>query len=249
VLKFEGGAASALSGLHIHTLGEDGWFDGAALRAALPPNDPHFAPATLVAIENTHNVAGGTLFPPDALASVVAEARRAGLALHLDGARLWNAAVASGRAPAELAAPFDTVSVCLSKGLGAPVGSLVATSQALVGKLRRARKQLGGGMRQAGVLAAAGLHALDHHVPRLADDHANAARLARGLAALGIATNAPATNIVLFETPDALRFAAAARERGVLVGPRDARWLRAVTHLDVSAADVDDALERLRAIV
>ena len=248
ILKYEGGAASALSGLHIHTLGADGWFDERDLRDALPPNDPHFAPASLVAIENTHNVAGGTIFPADALARVVATARDAKLALHLDGARLWNAAVATGRTPAELAAPFDTVSVCLSKGLGAPVGSLVATSQALVAKLRRVRKQLGGGMRQAGVLAAAGMHALEHHLERLRDDHANARKLAAGLSALGFKTNAPETNIVLFETADSGRFSAEARARGVLVGARDAHWLRAVTHLDVSASDVDDALARLRGL-
>jgi threonine aldolase len=248
ILKYEGGAAAALSGLHIATLGANGVFDGDAVRAALPPSDPHFAPATLVAVENTHNVAGGTIFPDDALASVVAAARDAGLALHLDGARLWNAAVATQRAPAQLAAPFDTISVCLSKGLGAPVGSLVATSHALAQKLRRARKQLGGGMRQAGVLAAAGLHALEHHVERLRDDHANARRLSSGLALLGLETNTPATNIVLFRAQSSARFQADARARGVLVGVRDAHWLRAVTHLDVSASDVDDALARLRGL-
>ncbi|HEY8120810.1 MAG TPA: GntG family PLP-dependent aldolase [Myxococcota bacterium] len=246
ILKYEGGAASALSGLHIQTIGANGRFDERELRAALPPNDPHFAPATLVAIENTHNVSGGTIFPAPELARVAAAARDARLALHLDGARLWNAAVATGRTPAELAAPFDTVSVCLSKGLGAPVGSLVAASQVLVAKLRRVRKQLGGGMRQAGVLAAAGLHALAHHVERLADDHANARRLASGLAALGFETNAPETNIVLFKSADAARYSAEARARGVLVGTRDAHWLRAVTHLDVSASDIDEALARMR---
>ena len=245
ILKYEGGAAAALSGLHIHTLGADGWFDERELRAALPPSDPHFAPATLVAIENTHNVAGGTIFPADALGRVIAAARDAKLALHLDGARLWNAAVATGRAPADFAAPFDTVSVCLSKGLGAPVGSLVATSHALVARLKRVRKQLGGGMRQAGVLAAAGMHALEHHSARLRDDHANARKLAAGLSALGFETNAPETNIVLFKTADSARFSALARARGVLVGARDALWLRAVTHLDLSAADIDDALGRL----
>jgi threonine aldolase len=248
ILKYEGGAASALSGLQIHALGDAGVFDADALRAALPPNDPHFAPVTLVAIENTHNVAGGAIFPADALARVVAAAREARLALHLDGARLWNAAIATGRSPAELAAPFDTVSVCLSKGLGAPAGSLVATSQALAIRLRRIRKQLGGGMRQAGVLAAAGLHALEHHVERLRDDHANARRLASGLRALGFETNAPETNIVLLRTADSARFAAEARARGVLVGARDGHWVRAVTHLDVSARDVDDALARLRGL-
>jgi threonine aldolase len=246
ILKYEGGAAAALSGLHITTLGANGVFDGDALRAALPPSDPHFAPVTLVAIENTHNVAGGTIFPDDALASVVAAAREAGVALHLDGARLWNAAVATARAPAQLAAPFDTVSVCLSKGLGAPVGSLVATTHALAEKLRRARKQLGGGMRQAGMLAAAGLYALEHHVERLRDDHASAKRLAAGLAALGFETRAPETNIVLFRAESSARLQAEARARGVLVGVRDAHWLRAVTHLDVSPSDVEATLERLR---
>jgi threonine aldolase len=248
ILKYEGGAAAALSGLHIATLGSGGSFDADELRAAVPPSDPHFAPATLVAIENTHNVAGGTIFPAEMLARVVAAAREAQLALHLDGARLWNAAVASGRTPAELAAPFDTVSVCLSKGLGAPVGSLVATSQALAARLRRMRKQLGGGMRQAGVLAAAGLHALEHHVERLRDDHANARRLASGLRELGFETNAPETNIVLVKSADSARFVAEARARGVRMGVRDARWLRAVTHLDVSASDVEEALSRLRGL-
>jgi threonine aldolase len=248
VLRYEGGAAAALSGLQIATLGGDGWFDGDMVRAALPPRDPHFAPVTLIAVENTHNVAGGTIFPSDALQSLAAVAREAGVALHLDGARLWNAAIASALSPAELAAPFDTVSVCLSKGLGAPAGSLVASTRARVERLLRIRKQLGGGMRQAGVLAAAGAHALAHHVERLRDDHANARRLAQGLAALGHATNQPQTNIVLFESADAARFVQRARSRGVLVGARDARWLRAVTHLDVSAEDVSDALERLRGL-
>ena len=248
VLRYEGGAAAALSGLQIATLGEEGWFDGESVRAALPPRDPHFAPVTLIAVENTHNVAGGTIFPSDALASVVAVAREAGVALHLDGARLWNAAIASGAEPAQLAAPFDTVSVCLSKGLGAPAGSLVASSSERVERLRRIRKQLGGGMRQAGILAAAGAHALSHHLARLRDDHAHARRLAAGLLALGHATNDPQTNIVLFASQDAARFTQRARARGVLVGARDARWLRAVTHLDVSAEDVEEALERLRGV-
>jgi threonine aldolase len=248
VLKYEGGAAAGLSGLHIATLGSGGAFDADELRAALPPTDPHFAPVALVAVENTHNVSGGTIFPPDALARVVAAARDAQLALHLDGARLRNAAVASGAPPAALAAPFDTVSVCLSKGLGAPVGSLVAASRGRVERLRRIRKQLGGGMRQAGVLAAAGLHALEHHVARLAEDHANAKRLAAGLAALGLETNAPQTNIVLARVHDSARYVAEARARGVLLGVRDAHWLRAVTHLDASAQDVEDALAKLRGL-
>jgi threonine aldolase len=246
VLKHESGAASALSGLQIRTIGARGAFDGADVRACLAPRDPYFAPVTLLAVENTHNAAGGRVFPPDLLKDAVRAAREAGLALHLDGARLWNAGVASGAALAELTAPFDTVSVCLSKGLGAPAGSLVATSRERLPRLLRIRKMLGGGMRQAGILAAAGLHALDHHVERLAQDHANARALASGLAALGCEVDpAPETNIVLFATPDALAFARRARERGVWMNPVDARRLRAVTHLDVGADDVAEALQRL----
>jgi threonine aldolase len=179
----------------------------------------------------------------------VTHRREAGLALHCDGARLWNAAVAQGLPPAALAAPFDTVSVCLSKGLGAPVGSLVAGSLELVTRLRRIRKQLGGGMRQAGVIAAAGLFALDHHVTRLAEDHANAQRLAHGLTGLGFdVEGAPETNIVMFRVERDAAFLSKARERGVLLSRPDPGRLRAVTHLDVTAADVEDALERIRGI-
>jgi threonine aldolase len=246
VLEYESGAASALSGVQILTVGADGAFGPDEIRSALRPPEVHLAPVTLVAVENTHNTAGGRVFPPDLLAQVTAAAREAGLSLHLDGARLFNAAVACGKPPAELAAHFDTVSVCLSKGLGAPVGSLVATGREQVARLRRVRKMLGGGMRQAGVLAAAGLHALEHHVERLADDHANARRLARGLAELGCAVERePETNIVIFGVPDPARFLREARRRGVWIHLLDAARLRAVTHLDVSAQDVADALGRI----
>jgi threonine aldolase len=247
ILRAEGGAASALSGLQIETIGSGGAFGPDDVRAALHPPDVHYAPTTLLAIENTHNAAGGRIFRPDALDAAQRAAREAGLALHCDGARLWNAAVALGLPPAALAVPFDTVSVCLSKGLGAPLGSLVAGSAELVAKLRRIRKQLGGGMRQAGVVAAAGSYALDHHLARLAEDHANARRLASGLAALGCAVEAePETNIVMFRVADPGAFQRAARERGVLFSRTSPHALRAVTHLDVAAADVDEALERLR---
>lgn len=249
VLRAEGGAASALSGLQIETIGSGGVFTPEEVRAALAPNDVHCAPTTLLAVENTHNAAGGRVLAPDALEAVARAAREAGLALHCDGARLWNAAVALGVAPAALAAPFDTVSVCLSKGLGAPLGSLVAGSPELVERLRRIRKQLGGGMRQAGVVAAAGLFALDHHLPRLAEDHANARRLARGLAEIGCGlVETPETNIVMLRVPEPAALQRRARERGVLLSRIGRSLLRAVTHLDVSAADVDEALERLRSI-
>jgi threonine aldolase len=247
ILRAEGGAASALSGLQIRTIGQGGVFGAHDVHAVLHPDDVHVAPTTLLAFENTHNFAGGRVFPTHLLAEATRAARDAGLALHLDGARLWNAAVALGVDLASLAAPFDTVSVCLSKGLGAPVGSLVAGTHEHVGRLRRIRKMYGGGMRQAGVLAAAGLFALDHHVARLAEDHANARRLARGLAALGFTPDGePETNIVMFRAADDPPFQQAARERGVLLSRAGPGRLRAVTHLDVPRADVDEALDRLK---
>ncbi|MBW2242267.1 MAG: aminotransferase class I/II-fold pyridoxal phosphate-dependent enzyme [Deltaproteobacteria bacterium] len=248
IQRFEAGAAAGLSGLHIERLGDEGRFDAAQLRAALPPDDPHFAPASVVAIENTHNAAGGRVFPKDMLDAIVVLARERGLSLHLDGARLFNAAVASGRPPAELAAPFDTVSVCLSKGLGAPVGSVVATNASRMGALLRIRKMLGGGMRQAGMLAAAGLYALEHHVERLAKDHTNASRLAEGLAELGCEVTAPETNIVMFRVPDLEGFLTGAANCGVRVGRFDATRLRAVTHLDISAEDIGEALTRMKGL-
>jgi threonine aldolase len=249
ILKYEAGAASALSGLQIKTIGRAGSFTPDEVRAALHPSDLHFAPTTLLAVENTHNAAGGRVFRPEPLAHATQAAREAGLALHCDGARLWNAAIAQGLAPAVLAAPFDTVSVCLSKGLGAPVGSLVAGSLELVARLRRIRKLLGGGMRQAGVIAAAGSFALEHQLTRLVEDHAHAQLLARGLAELGLEVEGtPETNIVMFRVADAA-FHARAREHGVLLSRTDPDRLRAVTHLDVTAADVEEALERIRLAV
>jgi threonine aldolase len=245
---YEGGAAAAVAGVQITQVGEDGLFGADDVRGAIAPDDSHFARTRLVCVENTHNRSGGRVFPLEAIRAIARVARDRGLAMHLDGARIWNAEVATGIPVAEWAAEFDSVAFCLSKGLGAPVGSLVAGTRQFVRRARRFRKQLGGGMRQAGILAAAGLFALEHNVKRLADDHANARRLAAGLAELpGIEVpRAPETNMVFFCAPDAARFAARARELGVLVGAIDARTLRAVTHLDVSAADVDQALARLR---
>jgi threonine aldolase len=188
------------------------------------------------------------VFPIDQLRHIAVAARDRTLALHLDGARLFNAAVASGMPVARWAEPFDTVSICLSKGLGAPVGSLVASTAAIVDRVHRIRKMLGGGMRQAGILAAAGLHALENHVERLAEDHANARRLAAGLEGLGLSVApAPETNIVLFRVPDTRRFAKAVWERGVRMNPVAEGVFRAVTHLDVTAEGVDEALSRIEA--
>jgi threonine aldolase len=205
---------------------------------------------TALFIENTHNRGGGRVFPLDQLKDVASVAKQHGLALHLDGARLWNAVVATGIPASVWAEPFDSVTFCLSKGLGAPVGSLVCGSAALIQRVHRARKLLGGGMRQAGILAAAGLHALEHHVARLADDHANARRLADGLAKLGFAVDPPPeTNMVLFRVEDGAAFLRETRARGLLVGPVAAGRFRAVTHLDVSEADIDEALARIEEVV
>jgi threonine aldolase len=245
VLEAESAAAAALSGLHIRPIGHGGFFEPDEVRAAATGDaDPHVAPSRVLAVENTHNAAGGRIFPFEQLGAVAEAARERGLLLHLDGARLWNAAVASGIPLADWARPFDTVSVCLSKGLGAPAGSLVCAPRARLRELVRIRKMLGGGMRQAGILAAAGLHALDHHVKRLAEDHAHARRLAEGLAALGLDVAPPETNLVFFRAAERGLVEAAAR-RGVWMLPFSAGRIRAVTHLDVSAADVEEALGRI----
>jgi threonine aldolase len=250
ILKYEAGAASALSGLQIKTIGAEGIFDASDVRENMHPDEQHFAPTTVVAVENTHNMAGGRIFPADLLEEVVKVARDAGLRLHLDGARLFNAAVASGTDPARLAEHFETVSICLSKGLGAPVGSLVGASFERIHQLRRIRKMFGGGMRQAGFLAAAGIHALEHHVERLAEDHANARFLAEGLERLGLAVRGtPETNMVNFDFEDTLALVRGTRARHLLINPTAPGRFRAVTHLDVSSSDLEEALERLGAVL
>jgi threonine aldolase len=208
---------------------------------------------SLVALENTHNRGGGKLFPERDVAEIARTARELGLALHLDGARLWNASIASGRSLAELAAPFDTVSVCFSKGLGAPVGSALCSTRDAVARARRFRKMLGGGMRQAGILAAAALYALEHHRQRLAQDHEHAALLARELERAGYPLDPAAveTNVVIFELEagDAAAVVAAVKERGLLVGAVGARRIRAVTHLDVDGDACARAADILAAAV
>ncbi|MGD9763718.1 MAG: low-specificity L-threonine aldolase [Candidatus Binatia bacterium] len=246
IQRHESGGAAAHAGVQIQSIGSGGFFSAEEVIAAQPPPDHHFAPVAAVAVENTHNMAGGRVFPFDALRAIASVARERGLKLHLDGARLWNAVVASGIAARRWTEGFDTVSFCLSKGLGAPVGSLVCGSAAVIDRIHRVRKMLGGGMRQAGILAAAGVYALEHNIPRLADDHRNAARLARGLADLGLAVAPwPETNIVRFSAADAAGFSRALRARGVLVNALDQHRLRAVTHLDASAEDIEDALGRI----
>jgi len=245
VLLYEQGGAAALAGLQIETLGTGGLFDADDVAAAIHPDEQHLARTTLVTVENTHNTGGGRVFPLEAIRAIARTARDRGLALHLDGARLFNAEVATGVPAADWAAEFDTVTFCLSKGLGAPVGSVVCASAERIREIHRARKLLGGGMRQVGMLAAAGLHALEHHVEWLADDHRNARRLAEGLAALDVEVRGePETNMVYFHVEHAAGFVRETRARDLWINPLESRVFRAVTHLDVDADDVEDALGR-----
>jgi threonine aldolase len=252
IFRYELGGPAVHSGLVMTSLEtEDGRFTAEQLREAVsPPGDLHMAPTRLVCVENTHNGGGGRVWPLAQVREVTAEARRHGLAAHLDGARLLNAAVASGVPAAEYGREFDTVSLCLSKALGCPLGALVAGSRERMGKARRLKHLFGGAMRQAGIVAAAGLYALDNHVERLADDHANARRLAEGLVEAGMPVDLEQveTNFVQLDVgalglgaDDAV---ARLRAEGVLLSfavRKDV--LRAVTHLDVSAENVERAAE------
>ncbi len=246
ILIDEAGASAALWGVQIETVGEGGLFSGADVIEAIFPDDVHHAPARLVAVENTNGSSGGRVFPLEQLKDVADAAREKNLALHLDGARLFNASIATGTSVANLAEPVDSLTFCLSKGLGTPLGSVVCGSAEFITKAHRARKQLGGGMRQAGIVAAAGLYALEHHVERLAEDHTNAQKLAVGLEKLGLNVNPfPETNIVMFGATDASGLLREMTARGVKVLQFSENCLRAVTNLDVSEADIDDALDRI----
>ena len=241
VVFYEAGAGAALSGVQFTIAGRGGLFDAAALEACIQPPGPYWSARTsLVCVENTHNRAGGRVFSQADAIAIAAAGRKHGLAVHLDGARIWNAAIATGLSVEQLAAPFDTVSVCFSKGLGAPVGSALCGPRTIIDGARRLRKMWGGAMRQSGILAAGALHALHHHRERLADDHVAAQILAKGLGATA------ETNIVNIDTTKPAKdVAARAKELGVLLNASDAFRLRAVTHLDVSRADVEKATEIL----
>ncbi|KOF54258.1 MULTISPECIES: low-specificity L-threonine aldolase [unclassified Achromobacter] len=239
--KYEGGGAAVLGSIQPQPIehAADGTLPLDRLAAALKPrNDPHYARTKLLALENTFH---GKVIPQDYVRAATGWARAEGLSTHLDGARVFNAAVASGLPLAELCEPFDTVSICFSKGLGAPVGSVLVGSEELIGRAHRWRKMLGGGMRQSGVLAAACLHALAHHVDRLAQDHENARALAEGLRGIeGVRVHAQDTNMVFAEF-DRARSAGledALRRQGILVRAVYGGPTRLVTHLDVSAEDV-----------
>jgi threonine aldolase len=249
----ETGGSAANAGVQLVEIGSGGVFTAEQVEAAIKPRGlPVYPPTTLVEIENTHNRSGGIVFPQDEVVRICAAARARGIATFLDGARLWNASVASGRPEAELAAPFDLVAVSFSKGLGAPGGSLLAGSKELIAAATRQRRMFGGAMRQTGFFAAAALHGVEHHRARLAEDHANARRLAEILAASSLARLDLATvqtNIVVFQlrlgAVDAPTLVQRARAHGVLVNAFDARTVRAVTHLDVSAEQVERAGEAI----
>lgn len=239
--RWEGGGAAVLGSIQPQPLemDEQGRMSLDAIRAAIKPDDAHFARTRLLALENTW---WGKVLPQDYVAEATELARAHGLATHLDGARVFNAVVKTDATLAEVSAPFDSVSICLSKGLGAPVGSVLIGSRELIKAAHRWRKMAGGGMRQAGIIAAGGLYAVRHHVERLAEDHANAERLAAGLAKLDYEVEQPDTNMVFVhvgEHADALH--AFARERGVLL--LNGAKLRLVTHLDISKDDIDRVLK------
>ena len=238
--KYEGGGAAVLGSIQPQPLEvqADGSLDLAQVAAAIKPDDFHFARTRLLALENTMQ---GKVLPLEYLAQARSFTQAHGLQLHLDGARLYNAAVKLGVDARKITEHFDSVSVCLSKGLGAPVGSVLCGSVELIGKARRLRKMVGGGMRQAGYLAAAGLYALDHHVQRLAEDHANAEYLAQGLRAAGFAVEPVHTNMVYLQIGDkADAIKAFAAERGVKLSA--AARLRMVTHMDVGRAQIDQVI-------
>lgn len=259
IFNYEQGGAAVVGGLVYHTL-PTGRFGELPLErlagAAQRVDDAHYAPPGVICLENTHNRCGGTIITLDYVAQVRAIADREGLPLHLDGARLPNAAVALGCSLRELAAPFDSVQLDLSKGLAAPVGGVVAGSRAFIARAHRARKLLGGGMRQAGVIAAAGIVALEQMIERLAEDHANARRLAEELATfpdVHIDLETVQTNLVVFRlnparwTPQ--RFIAAMREQGVLLGGFGDDRLRFATHYGITRADIDATLLALRRVL
>ncbi len=244
VFVYEAGAPALLSGVQVRTLpGDGGVISPETLRDAVRPENVHFPRSRLLCLENTHNTAGGRVFPLEDFAAVATEAQRMGIKVHLDGARLFNAQAATGIPAREWCEHADTVSVCSSKGLGAPVGSLLAGSEETIGEARRARKAFGGGMRQAGVIAAGSLYAFEHHVDRLAEDHERARKLADGLRDAGYSVERPETNIVLVEVGEADRFLAALAREGVLATPMSADTVRFCTHLDADDQEIGAAVE------
>ncbi|HJM49066.1 MAG TPA: GntG family PLP-dependent aldolase [Alphaproteobacteria bacterium] len=260
VYSIEGASTAALSGITVrHLQGERGIFTAGQVAAAVHPRHSFMPvsvppPVKLLCLENTHNLAGGTVWPLAAVAEVAGAARERGLALHLDGARLWHAAIATGVPESDYAAHFDTISVCFSKGLGAPVGSALAGTADFVARARRFKQMFGGGFRQAGVIAAGALYALENHRERLAEDHAKARSFAEGIAntaGIEVDLECVETNIVRFRVTalSAAEFAERCFAAGVHMVPGGADQVRAVMHLDISEPDVETALDVVRGAV
>ncbi len=249
--NYEGGGAAALSGVQCHPLrGDRGILDPSQIEDAIRPHEHQFAPTRLICLENTHNRSGGRVYPIEKIKGTHHLAKRYGLAMHLDGARLLNASIVTGIPPDTYARYFDSVSICLSKGLGAPIGSVIAGSREFIDRVHRFRKMFGGGMRQVGIMAAAGIYALDHHTDRLSLDHANAKRLAQGLSQIEgvkIDPDSVETNIVVFDVSetgiDPSHIVNPLSERGILMIPFGKTLLRAVTHLNVTSEDIETAIE------
>ena len=246
LIRYEGGSASSLSGVQLVCVpGNRGRLSPESVEAAIRPKGLHNPPTTLVCLEQTHNVGGASICSLEVIHQIAEVARTHGLSLHLDGARLFNAVISTGVAAADYARPFDTVSFCLSKGLGAPVGSMVVSDAARVQTLRRLRKVFGGGMRQVGILAAAGVYALEHHIARLAEDHVNAhylATLLEDIPSVVVDVKTVETNMVMFQVPHSSKttdtLLADCREAGVLLNAMGDRAFRVVTHLDVNHEDM-----------
>jgi threonine aldolase len=251
IFHYEEGAGAALSGLQVRPVPTpDGLLTAALVREAIRPPSPYNPQTSLICLENTHNSAGGKLLPLEIMGEIREVAVEAGLPIHLDGARLWHASAATGVPPAEFAALADTVMVCMSKGLGAPVGSLLAGTGEVMERAWRVRRRFGGAMRQSGFLSAAGIYALDHHRNRLSEDHRRARVLAEGVAVIrGIEATPPDTNIVMLDLTDdehsVERLLTFLAEEGVLIAPFGPKRIRAVTHLDVDDSGIERALETL----
>ncbi|MCK1625713.1 threonine aldolase family protein [Bradyrhizobium sp. 160] len=254
IIAREGGAHAAIGGFQVRQLkGENGQFTPETLRQALHPRTRYQPPQTVVSVEQTANIGGGTIWKKAALDEIVAIAKQHGLITHMDGARLLNATVASGISPRDMTVGWDSAWIDFSKGLGAPIGGVLAGSRVFIDAVWQWKQRLGGSMRQAGICAAACIYALDHHVERLADDHANARALARGLSQIaGIEVQEPETNLVFFK-PDGAgipgdKMVAALRQRGVTLAMMDGR-IRACTHLDVNAHQIEETIGYVREIV
>lgn len=246
----ESGAGAAWAGVQFYVAGRGGLYDARDLEAAVKPKAAHHPRTRLVCVENTHNMAGGKVFPQAKVEQIARCAQRLGLRRHLDGARLWNASASTGLSAAELAQPFDSVSVCFSKGLGAPVGSALTGSTELILEARRFRKMLGGGMRQAGILAAGALFALRHHLPEMEESHVAARSVARVLESAGATVVPPDTNIVMVEVQgNAEDVVSRARARGVLMHAMSTRVVRLVTHRDLSVEESTEAARLLADLV